>query len=352
MKKSFISIILILVAAISLAQTGGKQAFSFLQRPTTVLAAGLGGKNVSLGAHNPHHFLSNPATLSQEWANDSIDAPAPLPYSVNFMPLWSGAFTSTFSFTDTLRDDLPFGVGFQYISFGELKGYDANGNSSSNFGASAMALTFGTAKTVGLYTMGANVKLASSYIERYSAYAALLDIGGQFRHPTKDLTIGMLFQNIGWTFKNYTKGVYQSTPFDVRLGATYKPAHMPVRFNITLHHLYQWDIAYYDERLPDELGLDGEPIDNSIKFTDKLFRHFTFGAQLVLSPHFELLYGYDVLTRRELNINNSGVGLSGMSIGGQIRTDKFRFGYVHQWFLANNTAMLTFSTNVKGFSKR
>src|SRR5690606_30809834 len=101
-------------------------------------------------------------------------------------------------------------------------------------------------RTMGVFTLGANLKFAQSYLDSYTASAVLLDIGGIYAHPEKDFTVGMVIKNFGVVVKDYTEGSGSNLPFDVQIGTTFKPQYMPFRFSLTAYNLTRGDIAYFD----------------------------------------------------------------------------------------------------------
>ncbi len=114
---------------------------------------------------------------------------------------------------------------------------------------------------------GVNLKFASSGIESYRASALLFDIGGLFEHPEKELAIGMTFKNVGFFLSDYTSTANSEVPFDIHLGVTFKPEHMPVRFSLTSYNLYQGDLTIFD---PDN---DILLVKEEAGRLDKVFRH-------------------------------------------------------------------------------
>src|SRR5690606_38326496 len=107
---------------------------------------------------------------------------------------------------------------------------------------------FGITKstTIDNYTLGATAKVTVSDIAGYSSTALLADVGGVFKHPEQDLTIGLAFKNIGYQLSTHSGQDREPMPFDAQLGLSYKLEHMPLRFSTTVHHLHQWDIVYLD----------------------------------------------------------------------------------------------------------
>src|SRR5690606_18191158 len=177
--------------------------------------------------------------------------------------------------------------------------------------------------TIGIFTLGANIKFAQSSIDAYAASAVLLDLGGIYAHPEKEFTVGMVIKNFGLVLQDYTQGSSSNLPFDVQIGTTFKPQYMPFRFSVTAYKLTRGDIAYFDS------GLQGNK--EAPGFVDKVFRHITLGTEILLSPNFNLRVGYNHLVRKELRLEETSGG-AGFSAGFMFRIKAFEFAYARRFY--------------------
>jgi hypothetical protein len=309
-------IILLLFSIQANAQLGGWDSFSFLKiapDPTTVA---LGGVNVTKSERNPNAFLQNPALL------DSSQSQL---LGVNFSPYFAGTNYLSSSYVHRFDKIGTWGLGVQYVNYGDFPLTDPIGNIQGTFRANDYALTLSHARRQGNITFGGNIKWVGSAIESYSATALLMDFGGVFRHPKADFTFGMVAKNIGFRVKDFTTTDAPDLPLDVQMGVSYKPQYMPARFSLTAHHLYQYDIAYLDTKIR-KRDLSGNLIPNEIAVPDKIARHFVFGTELLLSRNFNVMLAYNYLRNRELSQQNIG-GLSGFSFGFNFKTTFITLSY-------------------------
>jgi hypothetical protein len=306
----------IFLAKFSIAngQFGGWASYSFLKLAPDAHVTGLGGQNVAIISDDPSHYLNNPA-LNQ------IDKKHYL--KINFAPLWAGSTSTTISYGSKLTKLGSFSSSLQYLNFGSFQGADPSGNLTETFRANDFSLTIGNAQKVNNITIGANVKLVGSTIETYSALAILVDFGGYFKHPNKDLSYGLAIKNMGARLKNFNLNDTQQLPFDVQMGISFRPEQMPFRFSLNAHHLHQWDIL--NDKLEQKNSLNNQPTSVKYSFGDKLASHFIVGIEALVQENFQLNFGYNRLLRNELKLDNQFT-LAGFSAGILMKTKKINLG--------------------------
>ena len=323
--------------------TGGQEIFSFLRLPATARLTGLGSENVTSGfGQDVNMMAANPALLNKE-LNGSL--------SVNYLPLFGHIRQNSVAFARDFKKAGTFGLHLNYLNYGTMDETDASGTVIGTFQASAYVLGITHARTLDHITLGGSLKMAGSNLANYSAYALLADLGGIFKHPDKELTIGFAIKNAGVVLKNYTPQSQSTLPLDLQIGTTFKPEKMPLRFSVTAHHLTAFDIAYND---PAQFQLDpnGNPVRKDISVPEKIFRHFTFGTEILLSKNFNLRAGYNYLIRKELRLDNVSGG-AGFSVGMMLRTRLFEFAYSRAFYhISGATNALTFSVNTTALLKK
>ena len=91
---------------------------------------------------------------------------------------------------------------------------------------------------------GANAKVAVSNLASFQASALMIDLGGTFKHPEKDMTIGLLVKNLGFLISDYIDINDSQLPLDIQLGFSYKPEFMPLRFSLAAKNLLRDDLIY------------------------------------------------------------------------------------------------------------
>lgn len=303
----------------------------------------MGGVNISQADFDVNRWLSNPALL-----NADMDKHA----SLSYVPFYAQIRHLSAVYADDLKPGR-LGGSLQYVDYGTFTETDAAGNVLGTFSAGEYAATVAHARTQGAYTLGVALKLIGSNIANYSSYAAAVDLGGLWKHPEHDWTIGLVVRNAGLVLKRYESGPGQGgLPLDVQLGTTFKPKFMPLRFSITAHHLHQPDIAYNDPLLNAGVDANGNPVVRRVSLADKVARHFAFGTELVLAKAFHIRLGYNHLVRQEMRLQSGALG-AGFSFGFLFRTKRLQLGYARFYQqAAGGASYLTLAANLGTAIKR
>lgn len=326
------------------AQIGGRNSYEFLNLSANPRTMALGGINTSLGQADANMFLNNPAVLDTTMAGWA---------SLNYSSFFGNIPHFLLSYAHDFGGNIgTIGAGLQYIRYGNIQETDEAGNVIGEFVAADYALTLGKMWQSGNFRLGSNLKLIASNIASYSAFAIATDLGGTFKHPEKDLQIGLVLANVGFSLKNYFSGQNLRLPFDARLGISFKPRYMPVRFSVTAHHLQRWDIAYNDPATATTFDpFTGQTQTRKISFADKLFRHFIFGSEILIHKNFHLRFGYNHLRNRELRFSDA-TALAGFSGGLAFRVKGYELSYTRAGFAAGGRSFLVLSKNINDFFKK
>ncbi|MFL5727989.1 MAG: type IX secretion system protein PorQ [Cytophagaceae bacterium] len=339
--QSALLLVLFVLSQAAFGQIGGKTSYQFLDVPVNAHVSGLGGVNISVRDDDPNMVGQNPALL-----NDSMSKNL----SLSYLPFYGNVKASSLVYVHKIRSHM-WSASLQHMGYGNIQQTDASGNVLGNFNAAEYALAVSSAHRINYYTLGATMKFANSHIAGYSSSALLADLGGVFRHPSKDLTIGLVMKNIGFPFSNYVKGERTVLPFDVQLGTSYKPEHMPLRFSFTAHHLQQFDIVYKDTTIK-TYDLQGNEIIHKKTFADKAGRHLIVGGELILSKNFNVRIGYNYLRRKELRLSSKSGG-AGFSWGFMLKVKSFEFAFSRAYYYAaGGTSFLTLITNFESLLKK
>ena len=178
----------------------------------------------------------------------------------------------------------------------------------------------------------------------------MLDVGGIYKHPVEDLSIGLVVKNVGFVIKDYLPGKYPSTPLDVQVSAKYKPTHMPFRVNVTAVSL-----TNYDSPENAFLQVSNATQKSTLPTLGQIDRHFIVGAEALLTTNFHVMISYNLM-RRQLLLNDKN-GLSGACAGVMVKVKAVQVEYglafysraiaVHNFTLNINTKSL-FTKRVKG----
>lgn len=308
------------------AQNSGASSFAFLDVPSSAKLAGLGGVNSSLFNNDVNLFINNPALLSP---SQSMSA------SINYALYPESIGLSSITYAQEFEKIGLFGAGLQYMSYGTINGYDDTGAYIGDFSPGDFAVSISHSRVANNFRMGATIKFVGTNIAGYQSNAILFDAGGLFIHPDKDLTVGLAMTNFGFITQRFFAGSETSLPFDIQLGTSFKPEHMPVRFTFTLQKLHQWDLLQPFEKN-----------NGQNKVLDNIFRHIVIGSEILLSPNVNILFAYNHLRRKELKLESIS-GFSGFSVGTLIKVKSFELVYAFAGYhVAGNTNTFTLTSNL------
>lgn len=330
--KCIFGVIIMLSVVFGVKAQSNTRSFTSLDLPGTAQLSALGGVNVSRVGYDVNFFQNNPAL-----AADTLSGWA----SASHLFYFAGTGLSSFAYQHNFNTIGPLSFGVSHFSMGTIQGYDLNGAPTQSLNAGETIVTVGKAHQVGVFRFGVNVKGAFSNLAGYRASALLLDMGGAFVHPSKDLSIGLVINNAGVVLKEYSTTSSSSLPFDVQVGVSYKPEHMPLRFSTTVYRLSDFKIPYENNNGPDD----------QLGTLDKVVSHVTFGAELILHRNVNVLLGYNFLKHKELKLESAGGG-SGFSIGALAKVRNMNFAFSRSGYVTGAAYQLSLGIDTNKILKR
>ncbi|WP_165824100.1 type IX secretion system protein PorQ [Pseudochryseolinea flava] len=333
MRKTLFFVLLQLGSLTVFAQIGGQKSFEFLNVPNHGRLAGLGGVNVSHRDKDLNLLFSNPSLAGDTLAGIG---------TASYMFYVADVGEATFAYAHRFRKIGMLSFGVQHLGYGTITSYDATGVELGDFKSSETALVISKSHLVSSFRLGANLKMVFSNIAGYRASGVLFDLGGCFIHPHKDLTVGLVIKNFGFVSSDYTAQDRPSLPFDVQIGTTFKPEHMPIRFSLTAYNLDEDDVTYYNA---------SSDMDKP-RALDKVLRRFNFGAEILIHRKFNVLLGYNYLVHQELKLENGG-GIAGVTFGFSLQIKSFDFVFSRNGYVVGNAGYgFTLSKNIDSIIKR
>ncbi len=336
MKKRIwlLSFIMLLSTQWAKAQLGGSRAFEFLNLPGNARLAALGGVNLTSGLQDPAQAIYNPAFINTEMDNRLV---------ISRLGYFADISNTSVSYFRDFDKYGTWSVNVGYLHYGDIQSFDENGFLNGAFKVHEYVFSVGNSHQFGPFSVGGNLKIAASDLASFQASAVLFDLGGTFKHPEKDLTLGLLVRNLGFLTSDYIDGNNSQLPLDVQLGVSYKPEFMPFRFSVAARNLNRSDVVYYEPSTNALLGTNEEP-----GFSEELLRRLVFGAELLLSPNFQVRFGYNHLIRQELKNQNGANGGGGFSFGFMFQTKRFEFAFSRALYHAaggSNTLQMNIDLN-------
>lgn len=318
----FLFAIFLFLAKTSYAQTGGKGVFRFLNLPNA-------SKTAALGNAFP---VSNQPDFTQAFQNPSlINADAAGVLALNYSNYISDINFGSIQYGLKLKNTGLISTGLMFINYGDFDETDASGNTTGNtFSAGDYLLNIGYAKNWKQKVFyGANAKIIYGSYDIYRSFAVATDLAITYKDSASNLATGIIFKNIGYQLKPFDQK-RESLPFEIALSFSQKLKYAPFRYHISYTNLQNFNLSYQDPNKADEELdlLTGEPINDKVSFANRFSRHFIFGAELLLSPSFNIQAGYNLQKNKELNISGTG-GLAGFSFGFMLKLKKLSIGYAN-----------------------
>ena len=340
-RGKIITLFLLLLCQIALAQKGGESTYSFLGLANAARVAALGGEVVSLRDGDINMVFHNPALLTYEMHNN---------LSLNYVNYFAGVNYGYASYAYSVSDIGNFGAGMHYVNYGTFDRTDELGNIQGTFKASEYALNLFYSRSFldSALTAGVNLKPIFSSLEQYTSFGLALDLGVSYHLSSSQTTFGLVLKNMGAQITSYTAN-RESLPFEIQAGITQGLAHAPFRFTLTFQHLERWDLSYTLQ--DDDVSFSGGDSETSgfDAFADNLMRHVVLGTEFLIGKNFHVDLGYNYKRRKEMKVN-SRPGMVGFSAGFGFRVSKFHFSFGRaSYHLAGGTSHFSLTTNLSEF---
>lgn len=338
--KNLLVLSFLLTAFTSLGQIGGNYSFGHLNLPFSARNLALGGDYISISDEDISSTALNPALLNEKHHKQ---------IAFNQSLMAGGLKSSMLNFGWNLKDQIMTGVHLRYIGYGTFLRTDQFGNELGDFHPFDYDLSFSAVKPMTpRWKVGASLRMISSKIDIYNAIGLSIDMGAHYHNEDQQLSAAFLVKNAGYQLKGYTKDTRSPLPVQVQAAVSKKLAHAPFRFSLVAHHLNIWDLTYNDPNAQPTIdALTGDtipvPTANTI---EKIARHFSYQAEILLSKNLHINAGFDYHQRKEMRLA-SKPGMAGFSFGvsmwfKRIMID-YGFGIVSS---AGYQHMITLQTNL------
>lgn len=304
--RIIILILFVLCSGVSVFSQQTKGVFDFLRLPVSSRVNALGGENVSLIERDASLLFHNPAFLGPEMDMD---------FHLGYVSYLGGINAGSVAFAKSLGERSAWGVGVQYVDYGSIEETSIDNVFLGKISAKDMCVNgFFSRDLSDAWRGGVTAKVIYSSFEEYSAVGLAVDLGLSYYDKERQQAWGLAIKNLGRQVKSYHE-TREELPWDVQIGLSQKLSHAPFRISVTALHLTQWEFEPLRE---------GENKKDS--FFKTLFKHFVFGADLLLSDNFWLGVGYNPKLGSDMNLE-TGNKLGGFSGGGGIRVKAFDIGF-------------------------
>ena len=219
------------------AQTGGRYVYNFLNLNYSSRVMALGGNLISVRDDNPALILMNPSSISERQHNT---------LSVNYTDYFTHSSAMSAVYSHTFPKAGSFAIGVQALAYGSFRGADETGIETGRFNAGDYALVIGWGRELSPhFSVGANLKTIFSHYGPYFSSGMAVDLAGSYFNDDNNLSLTLLAKNIGLQLSAYAPGNRETLPFDLQFALSQRLKHVPIRYHITLHSLYRWNMNHY-----------------------------------------------------------------------------------------------------------
>lgn len=332
------SLLLTLVIAVAATAYGqdSPAAYNFLNLPSSTLAYGLGGINITAIEDDLNSIDQNPGLLGPE---------VEMQLGFNYMRYVGDSNFAGVKFGRRAGEHGAWAAGVQYFGYGTIKGADINGVLTGEFSPKDMVFNAMYAHDINdRWRGGANIKFIYSSYDAYSAMALATDLGVNYYDPESNLSFSAVVANLGGQVKRFNER-YDRLPVDIRLGLSKSFGSLPITWSVTAWNLTKWHLPFYDN------GDGAEDAKPEIKdsFGSNLMRHLIFAADFIPNEKFHVGIGYNYKTRTDMSTYKRNF-LSGFSACAGINVRNFGIGVAFsQPHSGATTIMLNISTKLYEF---
>ena len=301
-------------------------SFEFLKLPVSAHSSSLGGRAVSVFDVDPTLFINNPALLSAAESRF---------LGLNAMSWFSGTTVAGAQFCNSFDERSHYAFNARYVSYGKMKETSAQGTVTGSFTSKDIAIgaTWAYMLTDNL-SGGVTADFITSRYGSMTSVAIGVDLGLLWADYDNGLTVGLAATNLGGQIKAF-ENLFQKLPFDLCAGVTWKPAHAPLRFTVSMDNLTRWDSSDFYFAQDADKG-----------FGEILKRHLSMGVDINLTERFYVAAGCNLRTRAELASQGSK-GFTGLSIGTGLRIGKIMFDLSYGKYQVSESSLIcNFAFNI------
>lgn len=307
--KTFRLVILSFVMLLCQSARGQESTsvFNFLNLPTSAHTTALGGRNISLIEDDASLIFQNPALLACVSDNS---------LNLNFMTYMRGSKTGSASFSRIAGERGTWGVGVQFVGYGNMKETLETGEELGDVRALDMAISGMYSYSLSERWVGAATgKIIYSKYADYTSCGLAVDLGLNYYDEEHDFSVSAVAANLGGQVKAFGED-HERLPFNLQLGFTKSLGHAPIRFSVTMVDISRWSSKFY-------YHVSKKPKGGSI-----LMNHFCVGVDIIPTKQFYVAAGFNFRRAYEMKAAGSSHA-AGLSAGAGLNIKKFKLGLAY-----------------------
>ena len=313
MKIKWISLLLCLALAVSLATSAeainskaGTAAYTFLKIGIGAKSQAMGGAFVGLADdatalyYNPGGLtaMSEEAQVFDELLNKPLNATPKNRFTASYLNYLLDFQYGFLGYVRELDSTTSVGASISYQNYGSFPRIDINGVESGTFGASdfAFGLTY-SRRLAPRFSAGITGKIIYEKVDTYSSNGLAADLGMMYLiNPDGSTKVGMALSNLGAQLKGLSETHKDKLPTKIAAGISHHMRGLPLLFS----------------------GEVGKPFDNDF--------YLALGAELVSFKPFFLRLGWNT-QGKDYKTGAGNDGLGGFSGGFGCTYKKYQIDY-------------------------
>lgn len=318
MKRRVILFLTTIFLSLAIFAQESAAVFNFLRLPFSAHAAALGGNNISLIEDDITLAYHNPALLTNVSDNT---------LNLNYMTYIADSKVAGAMYNKVFGERSVGAVAARYVDYGSFDGYDENNTATGSFTAKDIEINIMYSYLLtDMLSGGVSGKFITSKYESYSSVALGVDLGVNYYDEDNNFSASLALKNLGGQVKAFDDKT-EKLPIDVQFGFTKRFAHAPLRFSVTLNNLNHWDKKYF-------YNADG----SEDSFSEMLFKHSIFGADLLLGDNFTVSLGYNYRISQELSV--AGSKWDGLTVGANLAINRVKLGASYSKLHVSSSSLL------------
>jgi hypothetical protein len=292
--------------------------YPFLNVPVAPRVAGVAGAAISNTEQDVNFAFWNPALIRKEIHGHM---------ALNYTSLTGGINFGEVAYSHSFEKAGSFLAGVKYVDYGEMQQTNTQSQVLGTFTAGDYNFQLGYGYHLDSnWQFGVSVKLINSNYETYNSWGLASDWAAIYQIPKHRIAMTMMVRNLGSQLNNYA-GSRESMPLDIRFGISSKFKYVPLRLNLMLDQLQQFDLTYNDPNSVVRDPVTGEITIEQPSVFNKFMRHVTIAADMNAKKlNFQIGYSFRRGSEMEVPTIRSSAGLT---FGLGIKISKFRVNYAN-----------------------
>jgi hypothetical protein len=301
------------------AQIGGTAIYSFLGTPIAPRVAGAAANVLANTEDDVTFALWNPALINSAMHGQM---------SLNVAPLADGVLFGEATYSHTFEKAGSFVAGVKYVDYGSFLRTTTQAQVVGGFTAADYAFQLGYGYHIDSnWQVGASLKIINGTYASFVSWAWATDLAAVYQIPNSRLAMTLVLANLGTQLTTFS-GDFEPLPLNVKFAISSRFKHVPLRLNLMLDNLQQFNLQYNNPNNITRDPITGEEVIVKEGIVNNIMRHVTLAAEIAPSKNFNIQLGYSFRRGFEMELPTRRSS-AGLTFGIGFRVSKFRINYAN-----------------------